>query len=93
MNETMKTRRFNLTVTLTATIEVADEVIKSVDDEWRESFFPLKTERQIISHIAANMLVHSGDLYDVEGFAQFDDRDAKVVDVECDVDDIEEVNP
>ena len=51
----MSKRRYHVEVTVTAVLEVDDEVIERVDDEWRGSFYPLHTPEDVVEHLSYNM--------------------------------------
>jgi hypothetical protein len=62
------------------TIEIEDEVIKSVDDEWRNTFYPsLNTPQKVAEHIACNIIVNDLTLSQLDGFANFPDDFAKII--------------
>lgn len=75
----MSKRRFNLQLECSATIELDDVVIDAVDDEWRSVFYQLQTPEQIAEHIGYNLIVNNARLAIMDGFADLDDDDARVV--------------
>lgn len=61
-------------------IEIDNDVIDSVDDEWREMFYSsLTTPLKIAEHIAFNIIVNDAELSMLDGFANFPDSDAKII--------------
>lgn len=77
----MSKRRYHVEVTVTAVLEVDDEVVESVDEEWLETFYPLASEHEVAEHLAYNLL-KGEDLSTIDGFAQFKDDQAVLKDVE-----------
>jgi len=59
-------------------IEIENEVIKSVDEEWRNKFYPCKNPQEVAEHIAYNMIVNDLLLSQLDGFANFPDNFAKL---------------
>lgn len=78
-------RMFHVRIDGWATIELADEVIDVVDDEWRRYLYHLDTPDEIASHVAYNLLVNRGSLSQLDGWAEQPDENAKVVEVDWDV--------
>lgn len=60
-------------------IEIHDDVINSIDDEWIEMFYDLKTPQEIAEHIAFNIIVNDAGLSMLDGFANFTDDYARIV--------------
>jgi len=61
-------------------IELDNEVIKSVDDEWRKVFYSgLRSEQDIAEHLAFNIIVNNANLSMLDGFANFPDDFAKII--------------
>lgn len=61
-------------------IEIEDAVIDAIDDEWRKTFYPsLTTPQKIAEHIAYNIIVNDAGLSHLEGFANFPDDYAKII--------------
>jgi hypothetical protein len=64
-------------------IEINSDVIDSVDDEWRETFYSsLTTPQKIADHIAFNMVVNDAKLSMLDGFANFPDSYAIIIDTD-----------
>ena len=59
-------------------IEIDNDVIDSVDDEWREMFYDLTTPQEIAEHIAFNLIVNNATLSMLDGFANFTDDYANI---------------
>lgn len=79
-----------VTWTVTAGIEVADEVIEGVlTDEWRATFYPFHTNATVVEHIARNAL-RGTRLEILDGFADRKDHEAKVTSEEWDLTDYKE---
>ena len=69
----MGKRAFEVTVVGWATIEIDDEVIDAVDDEWRSVFYDIRSAEQVAEHIGYNMLVNNATLSQIDGWADMDD--------------------
>lgn len=81
----MAKRSFTIEVRGSATIEIDEDVIAAVDDEWRQDFYDLDSPEEIAAHIAYNEIVNSWGLSHLDGFANFPDSYAKVGDVDIEV--------
>ena len=81
----MITRRFHIRIEGEAIIELADEVIDVVDDEWRDCLYYLITPDQIAEHIAYNLIVNRIPLSMMDGWADQPDTNAKVVEIQWDM--------
>ena len=75
-------REYTVRVVGTATVTIDDTLIESVDVGWRKQFYPLCSPQEIADHIGYNMLVNKCDLSDIDGFADRDDSDAVMSDVD-----------
>ena len=60
-------------------IELDNEVIKVVDDEWRSKFYNLITPQDIAEHIAFNIVVNHLELPMLDGFADLPIYYAKII--------------
>ncbi len=61
------------------TIELDDEVIKAVNDDWRRTFYPsITTSQKVAEHIAFNMIVNDLNLSSIDGFANLSDEMARL---------------
>lgn len=57
------------------TIELDDEVVLAVNDDWRETFYPsITTPQKVAEHIAFNMIVNDLKLSGIDGFANLPDE-------------------
>ena len=72
-------KKYSVRWEVEAVIEVDDEVIDRVDDEWREHLYDLQTESEIMEHIAHNLLVNRIKLSSMDGWADMDDSKARIV--------------
>ncbi|MHA2022729.1 MAG: hypothetical protein ACTSWQ_03610 [Candidatus Thorarchaeota archaeon] len=62
-----------------AVIELDDEVIDRVDDEWRAGLYNLNTPEEIAVHICYNMVENRLGLSSLDGWADLDDSMAKML--------------
>ena len=61
-------------------IEIDDDVIEAIDDEWREMFYgDLTTPQDIAEHIAFNIIVNESTLSRLDGFANFENEKAQII--------------
>lgn len=67
------TRKFEVELRQTVTIELDERVFQEVDEEWRTTFFNLRTPEEIARHVALNMTIRDCRLSEVEGFLLLDD--------------------
>lgn len=68
------------TISFDGSIDIEEEVIEAVNDEWRQHFYPsLKTPQDVAEHIAFNIIVNKSPLSMLEGFANWPDSHAKVI--------------
>lgn len=63
--------------TATIIVKIHPDVIAQVDDEWREMFYDLNTESDIVDHIAYNLL-RGNRLSQLDGFANLPDDYAEL---------------
>jgi hypothetical protein len=61
-------------------IELDDEVINRVDDEWRKHLYDLRTTEAIVEHIVYNLVVNNWELSDLDGWADLPNSMAKITD-------------
>lgn len=85
------TRRFRITWVVTQEIDLEEEVIDTVDDEWREHLYPLNTEEDIVAHIAGNFLDGNRSLSMLDGWADQPDSNARLIDLDHYVYDVKEI--
>jgi hypothetical protein len=72
-------RKFEIEMTVTATIELDNEVIDVVDDKWRSQLYNLRTPEEIARHIAYNMVANQANLSSIDGWADQSDDNAKFI--------------
>lgn len=60
-------------IELTCEVEIDDEVIAAVDDDWRKHFYKLETDEEVVEHVAFNLLVNGARLSQLDGWADKDD--------------------
>jgi Ser-tRNA(Ala) deacylase AlaX len=60
-------------------IEIDEEVLSRVDDEWRSVFYSLHTNEDIANHIAYNLFFNQWPLSHLDGWADMKDNQAKIV--------------
>lgn len=81
----MAKRRFEVTFSMYGedvdggVIELDDQVIDVVDDEWRANLYDLRTPEQIAEHIAFNMIINNRGLSQLDGWADQPDSNAKIL--------------
>lgn len=71
-------RKFEIECTVWATLELEDEVIDCVDDEWRKDLYNLQTPEEIAQMIGRNM-IRGAELSDLDGWANQPNSNAKLV--------------
>ena len=78
--------KFNITFTVHATVEIDQDVIDAMDDDWREQFYNLNTPEDIAGHIGRNLILGSR-LSMLDGFADQSDTGAtlEISDEEIDI--------
>ena len=76
----MGKRSFEVSFEFEAIIELDDNVIDVVDDEWRSQRYNLRTPEDIAEHIAFNLIINHGKLSSLDGWADQPDDNAKLID-------------
>ena len=73
--------KFSGTITINVEIEVSQELIEGVlTDEWRAAFYSkLKKPEDVAYHLAYNAIRNFAVVSDLDGFADRDDTDMKVL--------------
>ena len=61
-------------------IELDDQVIDVVDDEWRSHLYNLRNPKEIAEHIAYNFVFNNGRLSMLDGWADQPDTNARIID-------------
>ena len=74
----MATKKFSVVWTVECEIELDDEVIDRVDDEWRKHLYNLHGAAEIAEHIAYNIVMNNNGLSRLDGWADMEDSKAKV---------------
>lgn len=69
----IKTMKFRIKVIGEAILEIDESVIKTVDQDWRDNWYPYDTPEEIAEHIGYNMLVNNFTLSQIDGFADLFD--------------------
>jgi len=82
--------KFEVTFTVTAKIELDDDVITAVDSEWRSQFYNLDSINDIAEHIAYNLL-RGASLSRLDGWADQPDTNARLLDEDWELDEVDEV--
>lgn len=72
-------KRFDVTFTGHATIDIAEEVLALASDANFCSYTGLQSREDIVQHIAFNLVINELTLSQVDGFADRKDDEAKVV--------------
>jgi len=62
-----------------AIIELDQQVIDAVDDDWRANIYPLHTPEDIARHICDNMVRNRLQLSQLDGWADMDNSLAKML--------------
>src|SRR5258706_1482596 len=92
MSNNMGKRIFDFSFNVYGKIEVDDDVINVVDDAWRKELYDLETPEEIIEMIARCML-QGADLSSLDGWANQPDKNARIIDNNWELDEINELNP
>jgi hypothetical protein len=72
-------RKFVVTFEGEAEIELDDEVINVVDDQWRSQLYDLKTPEEIAGHIGYNLVINQWNLSNLDGWADQPNHNARVI--------------
>ena len=86
----MAKKKFIVTFNVTAEIELDEQVISVVDDEWRSQLYPLYNNSDIAEHIAYNMIKNDAHLSQLDGWADQPDSNAKLLSEKWELDEVEE---
>lgn len=82
----MSKKTIQISFTVTAELEVAEDVLDvALTDEWRETFYNFSSEKEVGHHIAYNLL-RNASLSQLDGWADRDDGDAVLKNVDWDTD-------
>ena len=75
-------RKYEVQVTVTATLEIDDEVLaETLTKDWQDYMFPISRREDAVEHIAFNML-RGANLSIIDGYAHRRDDQARVSDVD-----------
>ncbi len=77
----MSKRYFEILIDGRAIVELDDEVINVVDDEWRSKFYPLHTPEQIAEHVGYNLIINKWKLSRLSGWANQPNSNARIIEV------------
>jgi len=72
-------RKFEVSLEATYTIEFEDAVFDTVDDEWRKVFYNLHTPEEIAAHLGAQ-LIRGFPLAHIDGWADLPNHYASIID-------------
>lgn len=86
----MATKKFTVTFSVTAVIELDEQVLAVVDDEWRGQFYPLLDNSDIAEHIAYNMVSNGACLSQLDGWGDQPDSNAILRTSEWELDEVVE---
>ena len=78
-------RTFLLRIDGWAKIELDEQVIDVVDDEWRRYLYQLDTPEEIAAHVGYNLAVNRIPLSMMDGWADQPDKNARIVDIDWEV--------
>ncbi len=87
----MTERTFEVTWTVTSKVKINKEVFDQVTYEWRESFYKLYSDEDIVGMVAYALLRGMG-LSDIDGFANLSDSSAIQVTEHYELESVDEVN-
>ena len=73
------TRKFHIEWVVGCDIELDEEVINRVDDEWRAALYNLNTPTEIAEHVAYNLVMNNARLSVLDGWADMRNDQAKVI--------------
>jgi len=85
-------RKFKISFSGEAVIEIDDSVLKAVDDDWKKTIYNLRDDKEVAEHIGYNLVVNGGSLSNLDGFADQEDDKAKIIedpDWELDIKELE----
>lgn len=72
-------RKYDIQVTVTATIEIDDEVLDdAMSESWQKQFWPVHRREDVVEHVGFNML-RECPLSMIDGFAHMKDEQARIV--------------
>ena len=75
----MGKRYFEISLSGWAVIELDDQVIDVVDDDWRSQLYNLRSPEEIAAHVAYNLLITKWPLSKLDGWADQPNENAVIV--------------
>jgi hypothetical protein len=87
----MGKRLFDIEITVKTQLELDDQVIDVVDDEWRSQLYDLYTPEEIAEHIAYNLIANNARLSQLDGWADQPDSNADLKSINWDFEEVEEI--
>ena len=87
----MSKRTFKIEFSGSATLELDDQVIDVVDDEWRSGLYNLHTPEEIAEHIAYNFIFNTDRLSSLDGWADQPDTNARLLSEDIDFIEVDEL--
>lgn len=81
-------KKFTVVFEVTAEIELDEQVISVVDDEWRSVLYPLHSDEDIAEHIAYNLVRNQARLSHLDGWADQPDSNAKLISEEWELEEV-----
>lgn len=75
----MSRRKFYVIWQVECEIELDEEIIERVDDEWRGVFYNLHSAEDVANHIAYNLVFNRVGFTDLDGWADMKDSTARLV--------------
>lgn len=86
----MSIRKFKVSFSVTAEIELDTSVFDAVDDEWRRVLYPLMDDEDIVEHVSY-LLLKDYRLSHMDGWADQPDENAELISDEWEFDNMEEI--
>lgn len=87
----MGTHKIRLNMSVIAVLDIDDNVINVVDEEWKKTFYDFEDTTEIILHIATNLLA-GNSLSGMDGWADQPDTNAYLNILDVEVDEPEEIS-
>jgi hypothetical protein len=75
----MAEKLYRVTFEVEAQIVLDDAVIDAVDDEWRSALYDLVSVKDIVEHVAYNLLANRAKLSQLDGWADQPDDNARIL--------------
>jgi hypothetical protein len=73
-------KKYFITMTVEAEIEVDESLFDVVDEDWKKCFYDFEEDIDVAEHIGYNMVANRYSLSDLDGFADQPDSKARFVD-------------